>query len=91
MNSNLRRLLAALYLELERLDWLDSSAFEGGPIEIDGSFDYVCNQDPMGRLVFTPIGRYSAEEIDGDFPDETDHANWPLCVECGNFTPSCVC
>ena len=91
MNSNLRRLLAALYLELERLDWLDSSAFEGGPIEIDGSFDYVSNQDSQGRLEFTPIGRYAAEDLDGDLPDKTDHANWPLCVECGNFTPSCVC
>jgi hypothetical protein len=73
------------------MDWEDATAIEGGPVEIDGSFDYVSNQDSQGRLEFTHISRYAAEDLDGDFPDETDHVKWPICVECGNFTPSCVC
>ena len=87
----LQLLIQALQHELERLEWEDREALEGGPIEIDGSLDYVINQDSFGRLTFSPIGEYAAHDLDGDFPDETDHAAWPLCVECGNFTPSCVC
>lgn len=81
MNSNLRRLLAALYLELERIDWEDADAFEIDVTpdrECDGSFDYG-------------DGFHPGSEIDDDLPDETDHLSWPLCVECGNFSPSCVC
>jgi len=79
MNSNLRKLLAALYLELERQDWFDSSAFESGPDEVDLEFDLMPSMDE------NPV------EWDADIPDETDLPRWPLCVECGNFTPSCVC
>jgi len=79
MNSNLRKLLAALYLELERMDWDDSSAFESGPDEVDLEFDLMPSLDENVVL------------WDSDLPNESDHAAWPLCVECGNFTPSCVC
>ena len=78
MNANLRSLLHALFLELERLDWEDFNAIELGPVECDSSFDYGDGEHP-------------GSEIDDDLPDETDFANWPLCVECGNFTPSCTC
>ena len=80
MNSNLRRLLAALYLELERMDWDDSSAIELDKWEVDFDFDYI----PGESVAMAPLN-------EDDCPDETDHAAWPLCVECGNFTPSCVC
>ncbi len=79
MNSNLRKLLAALYLELERIDWEDRLAFEICVDEMDEEFDLMPSMDR------NPV------EWDSDMPDETDSANWPLCVECGNFTPSCVC
>ena len=79
MNSNLRRLLTALYLELERLDWIDKDARMNGPVEIDEDFDLMPSLDE------NPV------EWDADLPDETDLINWPICVECGNFSPSCVC
>ena len=79
MNSNLRRLLAALYLELERIDWEDRDAFELGPEEIDLEFDLMPSLDE------------NVVEWEADMPDEVDVVPWPLCVECGNFTPSCVC
>ena len=79
MNENLRALLRALYQELERLDWLDSEAFLTGPDETDEEFDLMPSMDD------NPV------DWDADLPDETDYANWPLCVDCGNFTPSCTC
>ena len=72
-------LLAALYLEFERLDWEDREAFECCPDEVDDEFDLMPSMDE------------NAVDWDADLPDETDVPNWPLCVECGNFTPSCVC
>lgn len=79
MNHNLRRLLAALYLELERIDWEDSSAFEVTDLEVDDEFDLMPSIDE------NPV------EWEADLVDETDIVRWPLCVECGNFSPSCVC
>ena len=79
MNSNLRKLLAALYLELERMDWADHDDFNIGVDEIDVEFDLMPSLDQ------------SAVQWDADLPDETDSIRWPLCVECGNFTPSCIC
>lgn len=79
MNSNLRRLLAALYLELERQDWIDRDAIEEAVLEVDFEFDLMPSQDE------------NVVDWDADLPDETDHVRYPLCVECGNFSPSCVC
>ena len=79
MNPNLRKLLAALYLELERQDWIDSSAIEVAEIEVDDEFDLMPSLDE------NPV------EWESDLVDEVDVVPWPLCVECGNFTPSCVC
>jgi len=79
MNHNLRRLLAALYLELERIDWEDSSAFEVADLEVDDEFDLMPSIDE------NPV------EWEADLVDEVDIVRWPLCVECGNFSPSCVC
>ena len=72
-------LLAALYLEFERLDWEDREAFQCCVDEVDDDFDLMPSMDE------NPV------DWDADLPDETDHPKWPLCVECGNFTPSCVC
>lgn len=79
MNKNLRRLLGALYLELERQDWWDSSAIELDDDETDFDFDYIPGED------------VTIDEVGG--LDETDYGGdaWPICVECGNFSPSCVC
>ena len=79
MNSNLRRLLAALYLELERQDWIDRDAIEEAVLEVDFEFDLMPSQDE------------NVVDWDADLPDETDHVRYPLCVESGNFSPSCVC
>jgi len=79
MNRNLRRLLIALYLELERQDWTDHDAIEYGILECDFEFDLMPSNDE------------NVVEWDADMPDESDHAAYPLCVECGNFSPSCVC
>ena len=79
MNSNLQKLLIALILELERLEWLDSEAFQVGPDELDEDFDLMPSMDE------NPV------EWDADLPDESDIVNSPICVECGNFAHSCVC
>jgi len=79
----LRVLIRSLHLELERIDWDDVDAVQTGPHEeVDMSFDYHgefcqdCKDDT---------------DMDSDLPDEFDSKEWPLCVECGNFLPSCVC
>lgn len=73
----LRILINALHRELERIEW--ETEFELDQCEVDLSFDLM------------PSGDENAIEIDADLPDETDHVGWPMCVECGNFSPSCVC
>ena len=76
----LRVLVRSLHLELERMEW--ETEFEHPELEVDLSFDYHgefcedCNDDA---------------DMDSDLPDEIDSKEWPLCVECGNFLPSCVC
>ena len=72
----LRVLIQALRLELERIDWEDADAENDHPDEVDMSADYFGD-------------RWSY--LDADLPDEVDSKEWPLCVECGNFSPSCVC
>ena len=77
----LRALCLAMMEEIERLEWEDADALEIDVTpdrECDGSFDYG-------------DGNHPCSSIDDDLPDETDHAAWPICVECGNFSPSCVC
>jgi hypothetical protein len=77
MNSNLLKLLRALYVELHRFEWEDM--LELDQCEVDLEFDLMPSLDE------------NVIELDSDMPDETDHVGWPLCVECGNFSPSCVC
>jgi len=77
MNSNLRKLLRALFEELHRFEWEDE--LELDQCEVDLEFDLMPSLDE------------NVIEIDSDLPDETDQVGWPLCVECGNFSPSCVC
>lgn len=75
----LRVLIRSLHLELERIDWDDCSAIELGELEFDIEFDHM------------PSGDENVVVWDQDHPDEIDSKEWPLCVECGNFLPSCVC
>ena len=80
MNSRtvlLRKLLRALYVELHRFEWEDM--LELDQCEVDLDFDLMPSMDE------------NVIELDSDMPDETDHVGWPLCVACGNFSPSCVC
>jgi hypothetical protein len=75
----LRVLIRCLHIELERIDWDDSSAIDRGNCECDDEFDLL------------PSGDQNVVVWDQDHPDEIDSKEWPLCVECGNFLPSCVC
>ena len=80
MSPQLKRLLRALMFELERQDWADYDAVQTGPREeVDLSFDLM------------PSGDENVVVWDQDHPNELDAKEWPLCVECGNFLPSCVC
>ena len=72
-------LLRALSRELERIEWECSSALETTSLEVDYTFDLMPSQDE------------NVVDWDSDLPDEIDSKEWPLCVECGNFSPSCVC
>ena len=73
----LRVLVRSLHLELERMDW--ETEFELPELEYDLEFDLM------------PSGDENVVVWDQDHPDEIDSKEWPLCVECGNFLPSCVC
>ena len=74
----LRELCRALFEHLESLEWLVEHDDDDLPDEIDDDFDYL-------------EGRPTAVLIEPTFIDESDSVPWPICVECGNFTPSCVC
>lgn len=79
----LRALIEEMQWQLEVLEWFDREAIEQDfppDRECDGSFDYI----PGVCVAMCALD-------EDDEPDESDHASWPICVECGNFSPSCVC
>lgn len=78
----LRALFTALIEEIDRWEWEDREALEEWGLTLNEQVD--CSFD-------LEVGEHPCSSIDDDHPDETDHVEWPLCVECGNFSPSCVC
>jgi len=73
----LRALIHALHLELDRLDWTCHDHDMPDEVDIDGE---LIDHDYHDEVEFCE-----------DAFDDLSPPRWPMCVECGNLSPSCVC
>jgi hypothetical protein len=79
MGPELKRLLRALFVELERMEWTEFD--DDMPNEVDDWMDSGHHDHDYHDEV----------EFCEDCFDDGTPPRWPMCVECGNLSPSCVC